>query len=217
MDKPTKGPATENLNERQTTTDRTPQTTIDGTAERIAISGPGPSETGSESFTETDADPFDTSHFDELHIDGEPLGGGAGGDGGAAFGGPAIMAREEFRAAFVAVFNIAGGVSGLQSIAIDAGEKPKAEACADAIYDTALEVPWLRFLIEPSNIWLQRALVVGMFTIPKALAVRNELAARRRPANDNTEPGGPVRNETGKPNPFDWAGENPRNEPERAA
>lgn len=117
----------------------------------------------------------------ELPIAGEPepeL--GADGDQAAA-GAGAVLPREAFRAGFDMAFRFAGSLTGLKTLA-QAPDRPDAAAAADCLYDCALETPWLRWLIEPSNIWLQRTVVLGAFAVPLALEARAELRERREAA-----------------------------------
>lgn len=118
-------------------------------------------------------------HFAGIETD-EPEGyepeGGEGSDG---LSGPGRLTKEQFRKTFTGAFNVGGTVTKLRSLCIEPDAMEGAEAAADAIYDTALEIPWLHWMVEPNNIHVQRAVVIGAFTVPKALAVRGELAARR--------------------------------------
>gem|GEM_PF-4508538 len=100
-----------------------------------------------------------------------------------------MISADEFYGGFCLAFNLPAGMARLDSLAVDQGD-PAARAASDALYETALETPALRFLVSPGNKWVQRALVIVAFAGPKAAAVRAELAARRTPvrsaANDNT-------------------------------
>lgn len=125
-------------------------------------------------------------HLEGLTI-AEPA--GAAGDNPVSLAGaPQVFTKDQFFQNFVGVHALAGTLTKLQSLAIADKEKDTARAASDAIYDIAADTPWLRFLIEPSNIWLQRAMAIGAFAVPKAMAVRIELAARR-PAKGQ-KPGG---------------------------
>jgi len=115
---------------------------------------------------------FDTSHFDEIegevvsYSDDEPPE-------------PGLMTKQQFRQSFGGLFNMGGQLTGLESLTIKPAEQPSADACADTIYDMALEIEWMKSLLKPSSPWIGRALVVGMFTIPKAGAAIGELKARK--------------------------------------
>ena len=89
-----------------------------------------------------------------------------------------LLSKDMFFETFKGIFNISGSVTRLNSLKIDDGDESARLAC-DAIYDTANETPFLRFLIEPSNIWVQRGLCIAMFTLPKVAAVQKELQARK--------------------------------------
>lgn len=115
----------------------------------------------------------------------------AGIDGGEAPS--AVIGREEFHAMFCGVFNMAHAVTRLQSLAVDR-DSPTARPCTEAIYDIAEETPSLRWLIEPGNVWMQRAFAIGAFAVPMGVGVAGELKARAavkksasRPVNDNTQ------------------------------
>jgi hypothetical protein len=71
-------------------------------------------------------------------------------------------------------------VTGLKSLAIEEARRPEADAAADALFDTAGEVSWLHWLIEPANIWMQRGFALGMFSWGTWRGVSAELAERRQ-------------------------------------
>lgn len=129
----------------------------------------------------------DADHLAGITFD-EPAGTGAGSEPAPA-GGAAVLSKDDFFANFSGLFNVAAALTHLGTLAVDTAD-PAARGASDAIYDTAADTPWLRFLIEPSNVWIQRAMALGAFAAPKALAVRAELASRGRaakpavPAND---------------------------------
>lgn len=124
--------------------------------------------------------------------DGETGGGEGAGTGRTA----ALLAPDEFFVAFRALIgapNIvlyARGVEPLQTLQISEAD-PAARAASDALYETCLDVPWMRFLIQPESKWAQRSLVVGSFAVGLVQGVRAELAARAdaaaAAANDNAE------------------------------
>lgn len=122
---------------------------------------------------------LDAPELLELPIAGEPepeLGAEPGPDQAAG-----VLPREAFRAGFAMAFRFAGSLTGLKTLA-QAPDRPDAAAAADCLYDCALESPWLRWLIEPSNVWLQRTIVLGAFAVPLALEARAELRERREAA-----------------------------------
>ena len=91
-----------------------------------------------------------------------------------------ILTKEQFfTGVFRPVHDLPGQVMKLQSLPIKENELEAARGASDAVYDTALEVPWLRFLVEPSNIYVQRAIVIAAYAIPKAIAVRAEVMAMK--------------------------------------
>lgn len=119
----------------------------------------------------------DGSHIDDIQIGEEFADDGTLCDETGA----KCLTKAQFFEAFKGMFNIAGGFTRLSSLPVSEGDIAARDAC-DAIYDTAAEVSYLRFLIEPSNIWVQRSLVIVAFTLPKYMAVKAELQHRRAEA-----------------------------------
>ncbi|PLW75404.1 hypothetical protein [Cohaesibacter celericrescens] len=117
-------------------------------------------------FDEIEAEYIEPSH---MEIDGPDGLGPAG-----------VLTKDQFYMAFASVFDFSGLMLQLQSLPIQAHEQGSARAASDAIYEVAEKSPWLSFLIEPSNEWVQRALVVGTFAFGKAMAVSGELNARNK-------------------------------------
>lgn len=116
----------------------------------------------------------DTSHFDEQPE--ECSGDGGSGDLGPGVGGE-VLPRDVFKKSFIGTFNLGGNF--LPSLAVAPGETESANAAADALYDSALEVEWLRWLIQPGSVWAARLMCLGAFFIPKAMAARKELQAKK--------------------------------------
>lgn len=101
-----------------------------------------------------------------------------------------ILSQDEFyHGLFAPLHDIPAALLKLQSLPIQPEETQSARQASDAIYDIALETPMFRFLIEPSNIWMQRAVAIGAYAIPKGRAVMFELRARHaKPAEVKPEP-----------------------------
>lgn len=99
---------------------------------------------------------------------------------------PACVSREQFRISIIGAFNF-GGLF-LKSFAVSAEETPRAEAAADALYDTALEVHWLRWLLDPQAATVQRLFVIFAFVGPKARAIMAEVKAARAAKPKDPEP-----------------------------
>jgi len=133
------------------------------------------------------------SSFDFGEEPGAPSTGDGDGVHGAASGGdnsggdvlaPRTFTRDEFFAAFIGCFKGANVLvqyktgEALRSLDI-AADDPAARAASDAIYDTALEVPWLHWLLSPGNKWVQRIAVIGAFGFTVSTGVAAELKARR--------------------------------------
>lgn len=90
-----------------------------------------------------------------------------------------ILTKEQFFIGFKMAFDIGGTFSKIESLKITKEEEQGAMLASDCIYDIAFETPFLRFLIEPSNIWLQRAIAIGAFSYPKILLIKAELKAKK--------------------------------------
>lgn len=95
---------------------------------------------------------------------------------------PGLLSRDQFFAAFKSIFAIGGAVPvppfPLKSMPIQPHEEDAAREASNAIYDIALESPWLRFLIEPSSVWMQRLIVISTFGGLKLMAIRDEIRAK---------------------------------------
>lgn len=110
---------------------------------------------------------------------GADAGDQAAGDARDGVGGR--LTAEQFREGLAATLRLCGGLTGLQSLA-SSPDSAQFPAAAAAIYDSAAEIPWLAWLLEPQSIWLQRAVAVGAWAAPVALSCRQELEQRRRAA-----------------------------------
>lgn len=89
----------------------------------------------------------------------------------------AILTQDQFVKSFRGLFNVSSAMSGLKSLAVPEENRAANEA-AIAIYDTAVDVRWLRFLIRPQAVWLERTAAILAFTVPMGKAVRDEIKAR---------------------------------------
>lgn len=96
-----------------------------------------------------------------------------------------VLGKDEFFDVFRALIAapnflmLAKGQPALSSLEI-APKDDGARAASDALYDTCLEVSWLRWMIEPTNVYMQRALAVGVFGAGLAAGVGAELRERRK-------------------------------------
>lgn len=79
----------------------------------------------------------------------------------------------------IQAFGLASVVFRLQTLKIQQEEYEAAQHAMGAIYDTALEVAWLRPLIAPGNPWVLRVVAVGAFAWPKVQLVRAEIELKR--------------------------------------
>ena len=91
-----------------------------------------------------------------------------------------MLSPDDFHKLFVGGFKAGHKLTGLQSLKLDDGDEG-ARDCAYAIHETIVDVPMLHFILQPGNKWLDRAFAIGLFTVPMAISVRAELAARRSP------------------------------------
>ncbi|MDG1286385.1 MAG: hypothetical protein P8P30_02345 [Rickettsiales bacterium] len=103
-----------------------------------------------------------------------------------------LSADEFYNGVFSPLHTVPAALLKLESLPIRQSEEPAARNASDALYDIALETPLFRFLIEPSNLWVQRAVAIGAYAIPKSRAVMFEIKARKAQAaeveeNDKTE------------------------------
>ena len=95
-------------------------------------------------------------------------------------GGTGKIQREDFHKLFLTGFNVAHNLTGYKSLKVSP-EDSAAQDCSTAIYDTILDIPALHFLLNPSNKWMDRAVAIGAFTIPMAIAVKTEAAQKKKP------------------------------------
>lgn len=109
-----------------------------------------------------------------------------------------LLNEDDFHKVFVTAFQVSSHLSGLKSLYVDEGEG-SAKAATKAIYDTCLEVPALRFMLQPSNKWLERGFAVAAFTVPMAHGVSKELAERRKPKKQSSGNFSAAKQAAGKP------------------
>lgn len=129
---------------------------------------------------------------DDPDSDRLDAGAGAAAPGGAGPA-PGVIPYETFHRGFCAAFNGAAFATKLHSLAANENDQ-LTMAASKSLYDTALDWPALRFLIQPRNKWIARAVVMGAFGGRVVVGVRQELAERRQgigtPANDDTRTSG---------------------------
>lgn len=97
-----------------------------------------------------------------------------------------MIDKEGFHELFCGGFNVAHHMSGLKSLAVDKSDG-KSIAASGALYDTIQDIPMLHFLLMPQGKWMERAVAIGMFTIPMAQNVAAELAQRHAEQPQSTE------------------------------
>lgn len=112
-----------------------------------------------------------------------------------------------FRQVWCGSFQVAAGVTRLDALApLDGPNEAIEREAARAVYDTALEIEWLRFLIGTDNKWAARALAVGTLVAVKARPVVDQVREKRRakveaakaarqPANDDDRPAAQAAND----------------------
>ena len=152
---------------------------------------PHPSPDTSEAGSPCSPDPLADLHIDEpIDAVENEAGGDPGPDGAACDTPPGTLTREQFKDAFGGALTLAGTLTQLQTLK-GSPDLPSFPPAADAIYDTALDSPWLRFLIEPGSVWAARVLAIAAFAGPVAFGCRHEIAARNaQPVRqDETAPG----------------------------
>lgn len=133
-------------------------------------------------YSETEQLP---DHFDDLL--GDSLGGEGGGDEPPSNKG--MIDQQAFHALFCVGLQTASAVTKLQSLHVDK-EDEACINCTRALYETIADTPMLHFILMPQGKWMERAFAIGAFTVPMAIGVSNELAARNsgRSDNDDTPP-----------------------------
>lgn len=95
-----------------------------------------------------------------------------------------MLTQEDFRLLWVKAFSGASMLTGIKALRLPNGhvDIDAAHAASDAIYETILDIPALHFMLHPSNKWIERAFVVGMFGMGMRAAVIEEAIQRRKEA-----------------------------------
>lgn len=94
--------------------------------------------------------------------------------------GEVILTKDQFfEGVFVPMHAMPGAMLQLQSLPIQSKEMQSARGASDAIYEIAEESSIFRFLIEPGNIWVQRAIAIAAYAIPKSQSVIVEIKAKQ--------------------------------------
>ncbi|MDO8840428.1 MAG: hypothetical protein Q7V31_16060 [Parvibaculum sp.] len=103
-----------------------------------------------------------------------------------------LIPKDDFFAMFQLCFHAPNLVPvspfPLESLPIKPDEMQAARAASDAIYDIASETAYLRWLVEPGSLWMQRALAILPFVGVKLWAIRAELASRKPAPADTGMP-----------------------------
>lgn len=145
----------------------------------------------------------DGEHLAAIEVEPEPSEEAGAGDGPAVsiagIGADGFMTKEAFHHGFCMAFQLAGELTELETLKAAPG-RPAAAACSGSIYDSAREVHWLNWILRPDSIWLQRAVLIGAFTVPLAVEVKRERVAKR--AKDVT-PAAADAAPAAEPEPFD--------------
>lgn len=153
------------------------------------IPEPEASETSPTSRANFSGDDLDTSHLEALAEEIEREERAEAGEAAYAAGEEAaagLIPKDAFFGMFQVCFHAPNLVPvppfPLESLPIKPDEMDAARAASDAIYDIAAESEYLRWLVEPGSVWMQRALAILPFVAVKAAAVRAEIAARHAAA-----------------------------------
>jgi hypothetical protein len=127
----------------------------------------------------TGDDPLETgAHVAAIPLEGETAGSAGGGPAVDDGIGGELLTPGEFYQLFCAAHRYPGQMLGLPSLR-DAETHPGAREASDAIYETACEVPSLRFLVERRGKWFQRVSVIAAFAVPVYGGAFVELRGKR--------------------------------------
>lgn len=150
-------------------------------------------ETPTETITEEAVSSVDYSAADETpdHFD-DLIGDAPETETTTAIKSSDMIDHAAFHALFCVSFNTASAVTKLKSLSVDKDDDA-CQNCTRALYETIYDIPMLHFMLKPSGKWMERAVAIGMFTVPMAMGVSAELAARRVPVGgDNEQPSSPA-------------------------
>ncbi len=111
---------------------------------------------------------------------------------------PDTVTADQFFAAFRSLIGAPNVLRALQrrpplkSLQI-APDDEAARQASDALYETCLEVPWLRWMVTYEGKWIKRAVAIGGFGLGLSASVMAELNAERaqtaQPAKAEPTPG----------------------------
>lgn len=122
-------------------------------------------------------------HFDDL------IGDVSGSDVKTAqvVSGANIMTKDEYATFFRGGFKFARHMSGIKSLDITPQNEEAAKGAADAVYETIMDIPSLHWMLDKALFgkWGERAFAIAAFSIPMAMAVKEELS-QRGPAPQNS-------------------------------
>ncbi|MBF0383401.1 MAG: hypothetical protein HQL69_20470 [Magnetococcales bacterium] len=91
---------------------------------------------------------------------------------------------EKFHRMFSTVFNVTGTYSGLNTLKIAENEQEAANEAATALYEIAIEVPFLNFLAESKSGMAENFIALAGFGYFKYQAVSAEIRERRKVKNE---------------------------------
>lgn len=91
-----------------------------------------------------------------------------------------LISQEDFRKSFIGFHSMGAAMSGIQSLALPNSHinEATAEEIADTIYETILDIPLLRPMLQPGNKWIGRGFVMVVYISGMKNAVREEMAQR---------------------------------------
>lgn len=134
------------------------------------------------------ADPF-AAHLANVRVAEVPQPDQPGGDGPAPTGAPAMastpgaLPKEAWVAGAIELFEVPSKMPfeplRFQSFEVAKDERPSAEAAFASLYEICEETAFLRWMIEPEGLWAKRVLAIGMFAVPKGLAIAGEIRLKR--------------------------------------
>jgi hypothetical protein len=153
-------------------------------AEAVSVSGGAPSSDSPLARGVTAAEPLDADMVPP--VDGPPSAVAV-----QELTAEGLLPFEAWLPLFSAVHTLPGHFLALRTLQ-EAPGRDGHEQAARAIYETIAEVPSLHFLLSPGGKWGERAAAILLYALPLGMAVKGELAERRRPARPKVPANDPV-------------------------
>lgn len=94
------------------------------------------------------------------------------------------LSQDQFRQSFVGLHNAGSAFTGIKAVALPNGyiNEATANEVADTLYETILDIPMLHFLLEPSNKWFGRAMVMTVYVAGMNNAIKSEIGEKQQPS-----------------------------------